>query len=123
MNTPRSVVQSGISAGWFLFGLYVLVALIFGGMSGYTAVSKGLKPIPHFFIGFFLSAFGYLYVSTRPAAAKKEEIPAGLVKVSTTLAPIPCAQCGYMNHPSAKKCVGCGGKLQPIIESEVARAL
>jgi hypothetical protein len=117
------VALGGISFGWFLFGLYVLVALVFGGMSGYTAVSKGLKPIPHFFIGFFLSAFGYLYVLMRPAAAKKGEIPAGFVKVPTTNSPVPCAVCGYNNHPSAKQCAGCGGKLQPLIESEVARAM
>ncbi|MGH7454512.1 MAG: hypothetical protein ACRENG_24375, partial [bacterium] len=123
LSVPAGVALGGISSGWFLFGLYVLVALVFGGMSGYTAVSKGLKPIPHFFAGFFLSAFGYLYVLTRPAVAKKGEIPAGLVKVPATNAPVPCPSCGYTNHPSAAKCAGCGSKLQPMMESEVARAM
>jgi hypothetical protein len=121
LSAPAGMTLGGISAGWFLFGLYVLVALVFGGMSGYTAISKGLEPIPHFFIGFFLSVFGYLYVLTRPTVAKKDDIPAGLVKVPTTNSPIPCATCGYNNHPSAKQCAGCGGKLQPLMESEVAR--
>jgi len=122
MSAPSGAALGGISSGWFLFGLYVLAALVFGGMSGYSAVSKGLKPIPHFFIGFFLSAFGYLYVLTRPAVAKQGEIPAGLVKVPATSAPLPCPGCGYTNHPSARQCVGCGGKLKPMMESEVARA-
>jgi hypothetical protein len=123
LSAPAGAALAGINSGWFLFGLYVLVALVFSGLSGYTAVAKGLSPIPHFFIGFFLSAFGYLYVLTRPAAAKKGEIPAGLVKVPATNSPVPCAACGYNNHPSAKQCAGCGGKLEPLMESEVARAM
>jgi len=123
LSAPKGAVLGGVTSGWFLFGLYVLVALVFAGMSGYAAVSKGLPPIPNFFIGFFLSALGYLYVLTRPAVAQKGEIPAGLVKVPTTLAPVPCSRCGYQNHPSAKQCVGCGGKLEPAMQSEVARAM
>lgn len=121
LSAAKGAALAGVTSGWFLFGLYVLVALVFAGLSGYTAVSKGLPPIPNFFIGFFLSALGYLYVLTRPAVARKGEIPEGLVKVPLTHTPVPCAACGYQNHPSAKQCVGCGGKLQPVLQSEVAR--
>jgi hypothetical protein len=123
LSAPTGAALGGISSGWFLFGLYVLVALVFAGMSGYTAVSKGLSPIPHFFIGFFLSAFGYLYVLTRPVVARKGEIPAGLVKVPATFSPVACPVCGYTNHPSAAQCAGCSAKLEPVTQSEVARAL
>jgi len=123
LSAPKGAALGGVTSGWFLLGLYVLVALVFAGMSGYTAVSKGLPPIPNFFIGFFLSALGYLYVLTRPAVAKKGEIPAGLVKVPATHTPVPCSGCGYQNHPSAKQCVGCGGKLEPMLQSEVARVM
>jgi len=123
LSAPKGAALGGVTSGWFLFGLYVLVALVFAGLSGYSAVSKGLPPIPNFFIGFFLSAFGYLYVLTRPAVAKKGEIPAGFVKVPTTHTPVPCAGCGYQNHPSAKQCVGCGGTLEPRLQSEVARVM
>lgn len=122
--TPRAeVAQGGISLGWFLFGLYMLVALVFAGMSAYTAVSNGLTPIPHFFVGLFFNIFGYLYVLTRPAVVEKRAIPAGLVKVPATNAPVPCPLCGYANHPSASKCTGCGGKLEPLMESEVTRVM
>lgn len=123
LSAAKGAALAGVTSGWFLFGLYVLVALVFAGVSGYTAVSKGLPPIPNFFIGFFLSALGYLYVLTRPAVAKKGEIPKGLVKVPLTHTPVPCAACGYQNHPSAKQCVGCGGKLEPTLQSEVARVM
>jgi len=112
--------QAGIKAGWFIFGLVVLIALLTGGLSGYAAVSKGLAPIPNFFIG--LTIVGYLYVLTRPSTAKPGEVPEGLVKVPTTSAPVPCEKCGYTNHPSATKCASCGTKLKPLIQSEVARA-
>ena len=123
LSAAKGAALAGVTSGWFLFGLYVLVALVFAGMSGYTAVSKGLPPIPNFFIGFALSALGYLYVLTRPAAAAKGEIPGGLVKVPVTHTPVSCAGCGYQNHPSARQCAGCGGKLTPMIESEVARTV
>ncbi|MCI0698082.1 zinc finger Ran-binding domain-containing protein [candidate division KSB1 bacterium] len=112
--------QTGVKAGWFIFGLIVLVALLAGGLSGYAAVSKGLQPIPNFFIG--LTIVGLFYVLTRPSAVKPGEVPDGLVKVPTTSAPVPCEKCGYTNHPSAKKCAGCGTKLKPVVQSEVARA-
>ncbi len=121
MTEQAGVSLGGISAGWFWFGLYILVALIFSGLSGYAAVSKGLPPIRYFFAGFVFSVFGYLYVLTRPALAKKGEIPEGLVKVPVTAAPVACPNCGYGNHPSAKVCAGCRGTLQPAMQSEVAR--
>ncbi len=111
----------GIDLSWFLFGLYVLVALLCSGLSGYTAVTKGLNPIPHFFIGLIFSALGYLYVLTRPRAAQSAEVPSGLVKVHTTHEPVACGQCGHTNHPAAKACSGCGARLQPIVASEVER--
>ncbi len=121
LDVPVGVAQGGISLSWFLFGLYVLAALIFGGMSGYTAVSKGLSPIPHFLIGLLFNVFGYLYVLTRKATVQKGEIPAGLVKVPITRTPVPCSECGRTNHPSARRCADCGADLEPKIESEVDR--
>ena len=120
-HAARRSPEGGIDLGWFLFGMYVLVALLFSGLSGYTAVSKGLNPIPHFFIGLIFSALGYLYVLTRPRAAQSSEVPSGLVKVHTTHEPVACGQCGYTNHPAAKTCSGCGAKLQPIVASEVGK--
>lgn len=120
-DIPIGVAQGGISLGWFVFGMYVLVALLFGGISGCVAVSKGLKPIPHFFIGLFFSAFGYLYVLARPALVKKGDIPSGLVKVPTTSSPVPCPKCGNTNHPTAKQCTECGANFDPLYLSEVDR--
>lgn len=121
LEARQGTAQSGISLGWFLFGLYVLTALIFGGLSSYSAVSRGLPAIPSFFLGLVLHVAGYLYVLTRPAAADRADIPKGFVKVPTTRTPTHCPECGAENHPSAKKCSGCGAGLQPTIESEVSK--
>ncbi len=121
LKTAPGVSLGGISLGWFLFGSYVLLALICGGLSGYAAVGKGLPPIHHFFIGFGFSLIGYIYVLTRASQVKAGEIPEGLVKVPVTNAPVTCPKCGNTNHPSAQHCSMCGADLQPRYESEVAR--
>jgi len=114
--------SGGVSWGWFLAGLYVLIALLFAGLSGYVAVGKGLTPIPSFFTGLAFSAAGFLYILTRPSVARAGTIPPGFVKVPTTSNSLPCGKCGTRNHPSARRCAGCGTALKPLVESDVARA-
>jgi putative flippase GtrA len=121
MTSEHGVSLGGITLGWFIFGTYILVALIFGGLSGYAAISKGLPTIRYFFSGFVFIVFGYLYVLSRPSTAKAGEIPDGFVKVPNTAKPVACPNCGHGNHPSAKVCASCGGQLQPTTQSDVAR--
>lgn len=122
LSGPPGTAQGGISQGWFLFGLLVLSALIFGGLSGYRALSMGLPPLAPFFIGFFLNLPGFLYVISRPAGQDYMKVPKGLVKVPETLAPAPCPACGEVNHPTARQCPGCGEELHPSQQSDVTRA-
>lgn len=117
---PESGGRGSVGMGWFLFGLYVLIALLSGGLSGYAAIGKGLKPLPNFFVGFAFSIFGYIYVLTRPRQGG--EIPTGLVKVPDTAAPIACPKCGNTNHPTARRCSACQAELQPATDSEASRA-
>ena len=122
MAAPPGTAQGGISQGWFLFGLLVLSGLIFGGLSGYRALSIGLPPLAPFFIGFFLNLPGFLYVISRRSSQDHGQVPGGLVKVPETLAPSPCPACGEVNHPTARKCLRCGKELDPSQQSEVTRA-
>jgi hypothetical protein len=111
------------SLGWFAFGIYVLLGLVFGAFCAYRAVNHALRPWPWFLAGFFLNVFGFLALVTRPAGDRSMAgLPPGLVKVPTTYSPRVCPQCGKMNHPSATSCVGCGNKIEPLVTSEVARA-
>lgn len=122
LSAPPGTAQGGISQGWFLFGLLVLSSLIFGGLSGYRALSMGLPPLAPFFVGFFLNLPGFLYVISRPAGQGHLKVPKGLVKVPETVAPAPCPACGEVNHPTARLCLGCGKELHPSQQSEVTRA-
>lgn len=122
LSAPPGTAQGGISQGWFLFGLLVLSSLIFGGLSGYRALSMGLPPLTPFFVGFFLNLPGFLYVISRPAGQGHLKVPKGLVKVPETVTPVPCPACGEVNHPTARLCPGCGKELHPSQQSEVTRA-
>jgi hypothetical protein len=111
------------SLGWFAFGIYVLLGLVFGAFCAYRAVNHALRPLPWFLAGFFLNLFGFLFLVTRPAGdSGMAGLPPGLVKVPTTYSPSVCPRCGEMNHPSATSCIGCGNKIEPLMVSEVARA-
>jgi len=113
--------QAGVSLGWFLAGLYVVIALIFGGLSGVTAVAKGLPAISSFFVGFGLSLFGYLYVLTRPSQIDSNGV-APLEKVPITQLPLACPQCGNTNHPAAASCAACHVLLLPQGRSDLRRS-
>ncbi len=113
-----------LSRAWFLFGLYILVGLVFAASCAHRALHAGRNPSTWFALGLALNVLGYLFLLTRP----KREVfapagmPSGLRKVSATYAPRPCPGCSTLNHPSADTCLGCGGKLEPKLVSEVARA-
>jgi hypothetical protein len=121
-QAPSGADRAGVSLGWFLAGLYVLSALIFGGLSGNAAVAKGLPPISSFFLGLGLSFFGYLYVLTRPSDEARHGFSAGGLKVSVTQSPLACPQCGNTNHPAAASCASCHVLLSPQGQSDVSRA-
>jgi len=120
---PESEGRGSVGMGWFLFGVYVLIGLLFGGLSGYAAIGKGLKPIPNFFVGLLFPLFGYIYVLSRPRAEGLGEIPSGLVKVPDTSTPMQCKACGNTNHPSARRCSVCHAELKPARDSEASRTL
>ena len=121
-QAPSGADRAGVSLGWFLAGLYVLSALIFGGLSGNAAVAKGLPPISSFFLGLGLSLFGYLYVLTRRSGKASHGLVAGLLKVPATQSPLACPQCGNTNHPAAPSCASCHVSLSPQGQSDLSRA-
>ncbi|MCA9771162.1 MAG: zinc ribbon domain-containing protein, partial [Myxococcales bacterium] len=117
MEAPR------MRSGWFLFGLYVLVGLVFAGLTSYAAVNRGRRPVPWFFAGLAVNVLALLALLTRPRAERVSGLRTGLRKVALTHSPARCPACGFETHPSARRCPGCGGALSPSFESETARAV
>jgi hypothetical protein len=113
--------SAGMEGLWTWIGIYVLAAMLFAGLSAYHAVSIGLSPMRPFLLGFFFLIAGYLYVRMR-TSVDPGKIPKGLAKVPTTMPPAVCSTCGNTNHPTADRCLECGNKLQPTIQSEARRA-
>jgi hypothetical protein len=112
-----------LSYSWFLVGLYVLIGLVFSAVCAQRALHAGRNPMAWFGVGLMFNAFGYLLLLMRPKRKTfaPAGVPEGLQKVPATYAPQPCPGCGHTNHPSATECAGCGGKLQPAIQSEVKK--
>lgn len=112
-----------LSTAWFLFGLYVLVGLIFAAFCAHQALNAGYNPIQWLLAGLFFNIVAYAILLTRPKreVVAPAGIPKGLRKISATYMPEACPLCGAENHPSATACGGCGAKLAPKTVSEVAR--
>ena len=116
--------STGMSSVWFWVGVYVVAGLVFGALAACRALQTGNRALAWFGIGFLFTLPGYLYLLTRPKRemAAPAGVPRGMRKIAATSAPEPCPGCGATNHPAAKRCIGCGGKLTPHMESEAQRA-
>jgi len=124
---PRGAFLGGapsqVSFGWFLFGCYVLLGLVFAGLCGQAALHRGHPQTPWFLAGFFFNVLAFLALLVRPRRAVDAPagVPGGLGKIAATYSPVACA-CGAANHPSARQCSSCGAELRPAFASEVERA-
>lgn len=116
-NPARSIL-------WLLAGSYILMALIFAALSSQRALMKGHSPSLWLALGLVFHVFAYAVLLALPERGVEAPagIPKGLKKIAATHQPVPCPNCGQLNHPSATKCIGCGGTLVARISSEVGRA-
>ena len=120
----RSMEGRQMSKGWLLFGVYVLVGLVFAAACGYLAITRALAPLPWFFAGLLGNVAALIVLLATPrgdSATLPAGVPSGLAKVPTTRAPMSCSACGGSNHPAAAVCGGCGTGLAPTIAPETAR--
>lgn len=119
LDTP----QQALSDVWFAVGFYVLLGLVFGALCAHKAFHSGYPPGRWFAMGLVLNVPAYIVLALKPkrALTAVAGIPSGLRKIATTYDPVACPGCGQTNHPSAGKCLGCGGPLEPRTVSEVEK--
>ena len=91
-------------------GAFVLQALVFGTLSAYSAVHRGLRPGRWFAAGFFLGFGGLIWVRTQTPAAGRFG-PRRFGKTPTTYDPVRCTACGRSLHPSCDRCPACGAEI------------
>lgn len=101
-------------------GIWVLVAVITGGLAAAIAVRTHRSPIAAFVIAFIVPAIGVAVSLLLPRTQVQFEMRGH--KVPRTHAGIHCPECGRSNHPSATHCLACGANMNPSVESEVAKA-
>lgn len=108
--------------GWMAVGLYVVAGLVCGALSFGLALRRSRRALPWFFAGLAgnVLALGAL-VLAGPGADGSRALPAGLAKIPSTRAPLPCPGCGAPNHPAAEACTSCGAALAPAVEAEIDR--
>ncbi len=73
-------VAPSLSSGRFVFGIYVMLGLFFGGLCAYVAASRGHAPIPWFAAGLTANLLAFLALLFRPDVVVDEvqepEVPA-----------------------------------------------
>ena len=106
--------------GWFIVGLWILLALVSAALSANIAMKRCLNPIKWFYTGLIFSLFGLIYLILN-AKNISIKLPEKFGKIAITDAPVMCQNCNTFNHPCADKCNNCGSKLQSTSESEVKK--
>lgn len=117
----NAIQDRQINAGWFIFGIWVILALLSSAINAGLSLKKGLPILKWFFRGLVLNIAGVFWLLLHKPA-KEVVLPPNLGKIPVTRSPVKCPKCNGFNHPAAKICAGCGGQLYPKIEAEVNRA-
>jgi len=116
---PEFQQASPLAHGWLLFGVWVLAAVVSGGLSAGIAVKTHRSAPAAFVLGFMLPALG---IAMTPCLSVREgEFPLRGPKIPLTREPAACPACGKANHPAAGRCESCGSELIPSVESEVRK--
>jgi hypothetical protein len=117
---PEQDAEDFFSRSGMAVGIWILVAVISGGIGAAFAVKTHRTPITAFVIAFLLPVVGVALAFVLPRGEPQFEMRG--YKIPKTHAGILCRKCGRSNHPSATRCLSCGAEMSPSAESEVTKA-
>jgi len=117
---PRADAEDAMSKHGLVAGIWVLVAIVSGGLGAGLAVARHRSPLPCFLWAAILPVVGVAAVFLTPRREGEFDIRGH--KIPKTHDEVHCPGCGRSNHPSAARCANCGAGLTPSTESEVGKA-
>ena len=109
-----------MSNEWLLLGVWMLLGLVGAAICTGVALRKGLPPLTWFAAGLIANILAVVLVLAR-SPVQEVELPARLAKIPNTVPPDECPKCGARNHPTARRCNGCGAAMEPVTDSDVDR--
>ena len=117
---PERDTEDFFSRFGMAIGIWILVAVVSGGIGAAFAVKTHRTPIIAFVIAVLLPVVGVALAFLLPQGQPQFEMRGH--KIPKTHAGILCPRCGRSNHPSATSCLSCGAEIRPSAESEVTKA-
>lgn len=108
-----------MSEHWMHAGLWVLLAIVSAGVSGFIALTTHRPVICAFVVGFVLPLLGPLITLALPKRPEGFALRGN--KIPTTYDVVSCPACGRSLHPSASTCPACAAAQSPKIQSDVQR--
>ena len=117
---PEGEQKDFFSRFGMAIGVWILVALVSGGVGAALAVKTHRAPLAAFLVAFLLPVVGLTISCLLPRSQPQFEMRGH--RIPKTHAGIQCPDCGRSNHPSASRCLTCGADLSPSFESEVSKA-
>jgi hypothetical protein len=115
---PEFQGECPLCAYWLWAGLWVLSAVLSGGIAAAMAIPAHRSGPRAFALGLALPVLGVLLARRLPA--RGDEFPLRGSKIPRTRGQAVCDGCGRGVHPSADRCPGCGATLTPRVRSEVS---
>lgn len=108
-----------LSNNWLWIGLWLVAAIVSGGLASALAIVSHRSGLLAFIAGFLLPGLGVPVFKLLPKKSDIFELRGS--KIAMTYDESFCPHCNHSCHPSAESCSECGISLTPKCESEVSK--
>ena len=117
---PEFQAANPLRTFWLWAGVWILIAIVSGGIGAALAVPAHRSGLGAFALGFVLPIVGIALAAR--LTPRSGELPLRGSRIPRTHEQGACHMCSRHVHPSASQCPGCGAVLVPGVVSEVEKA-